>query len=723
MGVFIKVDTMKPTNEMNYHELSEKLVTILQSKTQNSNPLFFRVIVAYYLSVVASQMRAGIKGWTGKGILPINTYAVALSVSGSGKGYSTTLMEQEVLKGFKDNFMEHTFPIMAECNIEKLALKRANKSGKDVDDERTKLEKTFNDLGALLFSFDSATVPAIKQMRQKLLIANAGSCNLTIDEISANLTGSVDALIAYLELYDKGLIRDKLVKSSSENTRFERIDGYTPCNLLMFGTPSKLLDGSKTEELFTELLDMGYARRCLFGFSTNHNRNQVVTVEQLKKQLFNSDHDDDLEDISESLSKLADPDLVDKYLTLTDEAVDLLLEYRLHCEQLSSQLSEFESIRKAELEHRYFKVLKLSGAYAFIDGLNQITTNQIENAIKLVEDSGEAFVKLLSPQKPYVKLAQYLASMRHDVTLADLDIDLPSFKGSKAQKDEMIQMAIAWGYKNNIVIKKSYTDSIMFLNADSIEETDTDKVILSVSKDITEHYKAVEVAFDKLGNMLSKPDLHWVNHHLTDGYRKEDNCQVGFNLLVLDIDGTCNLPTAQMLLKDYKAIFQTTKSHTDDEHHYRIILPINYTLKLDAKDYKEMYNNIINSLPFEVDKQCNQRSRKWATNGNATVIYQDGELFDVLPFIPKTTKNDERQGKLKDQEHLDNLERWIINNTGDGNRNNMLLRYALILVEENYTQNQIKEKVFALNDKLVDKLDEMEIMSTILYTVQQRMSS
>ena len=88
---------------MNYFPLAEKLVEVLQTKTQNSNPLFFRVITAYYFSMVAG----------------------------------------------------------------------------------------------------------------------------------ANLSSSVEALHAYLELYDKGLIRDKLVKSSSENTRFERIDGHTPSNLLI----------------------------------------------------------------------------------------------------------------------------------------------------------------------------------------------------------------------------------------------------------------------------------------------------------------------------------------------------------------------------------------------------------------------------------------------------------------------------------------------------------
>lgn len=75
---------MKSFNQMKYHPLSEILVEILQAKTQNTNPLFFRVIVAYYLSVIAGQMRASIKGWTGKEPIPVNSYVIALQPSGSG---------------------------------------------------------------------------------------------------------------------------------------------------------------------------------------------------------------------------------------------------------------------------------------------------------------------------------------------------------------------------------------------------------------------------------------------------------------------------------------------------------------------------------------------------------------------------------------------------------------------------------------------------------------
>ena len=90
--------TLKAYEDMPYHPLSEKLVEILQTKTLNYNPMFFRVQVAYYMGLVAGQMRASIKGWTSKKPIPINVYALNLSISGTGKGQSSTILEQEVLQ-------------------------------------------------------------------------------------------------------------------------------------------------------------------------------------------------------------------------------------------------------------------------------------------------------------------------------------------------------------------------------------------------------------------------------------------------------------------------------------------------------------------------------------------------------------------------------------------------------------------------------------------------
>jgi hypothetical protein len=706
---------MKTLDEMEYNPTSEQLVEILCSKTQNSNPLFFRVLVGYYFSLVASMMRTTIATHD-RGDIPVNMYALNLSTSGSGKGFSTNIMENHVINQFRGRFLEETFPILAEQNLPKLALKRANRKSTDPDEELIRVSKEFEGLGSLVFSFDSGTPAAVKQMRHKLLMADAGSVNLQIDEIGSNLVSNVDVLNTFLELFDMGVIKQKLIKNTAENTRNEEIVGRTPTNMLLFGTPSKLLNGSKTEEELYSMLETGYARRCFFGYSRASNRVVDQTPEEVYEQLTNQDSNQYLDQLSDRLEGLADIINVNKRLVMSKETSLVLIEYRLKCEREANLYPEHEEIKKAEISHRYFKALKLAGAYAFIDDSPELTETHLYQAIKLAEESGEAFNQLLTRDRAYVKLAKYLGTTKRDVTQADLTEDLPFYRGAAAQKTEMLTLATAWGYKNNVIIKKSFSDGIEFLRGETLKETDLDKMVVSYSTDITTDYRNEYAPFDQLSKLTQAPGLHWVAHHLNGGYRNEENCIPGFNLVVIDVDGGVNLSTVKLLMKNYKFLVYTTKRHTEDENRFRIIFPINYELTLDAKDYKEFMSNIYEWLPFECDTATGQRARKWMSH-DGHFEYNDGDVLDALPFIPKTSKNEERKELLNSQHSMDNLERWVMNNTGDGNRNNMMLRFAMILVDGGFEFEPIRQRVMSLNEKIPDKLDEAEIMSTIMITV------
>ena len=178
------------------------------------------------------------------------------------------------------------------------------------------------------------------------------------------------------------------------------------------------------------------------------------------------------------------------------------------------------------------------------------------------------------------------------------------------------------------------------------------------------------------------------------------------------------------MLKDYKAFFYTTKRHQNEDKldRYRIILPTNYELELDREEYKMFMDNVMSSLPFEMDETCNQRNKKWLTCESVVVHSNEGELFDVLPYIPRTAKNEEREARFKDQKELDNLERWVLNNTGDGNRNKQLYNFAMVLVETGLQFTEIGEKVRSLNNKLMDKLSDEELQATILKSIQSKSS-
>ena len=710
---------MRDLSSLKFHPTSESLVEVLCDRTQNRNPLFFRVQVAYYFAKIASMMRTVIDT-KDRGIIPVNVYAINLATSGQGKGQSTNIIEESVINQFKEVFLQETFPIVAKRNLAKLATERALRKNTvnpsamvTPDDELLACESEFKQLGALAFSFDSATTAAVKQMRLKLLMADAGSMNMEIDEIGSNLLGQIDVLNTFLELYDVGKVKQKLTKNTNESVRSEEIDGKTPTNMLLYGTPSKLLNGAKVEEEFYSMLETGYARRSIFGFAKSAVRDLTLTPDQIYDMLTDTTKDQFVSDLSDELALLADPIHFNTKLRISKDVTLQLIEYRTHCEKLASTYPDHDEIRKSEMAHRYFKSLKIAGTYAFIDGSPEVTEDHLYYAIALVEESGKAFEQLLSREQPYVKLAKYIAAANRELTGVDLVENLPFYKGTESAKRELMTLAIAYGYKNNIIIKKFFNDGIEFLKGESLKETNLDEMVISYGTELATGYLNERVPFDKMHNLIQQPNYHWVNHHLLGGHRLEVNCIPEFNMVVFDIDNGTSMDTAKMLLKDYKALYYTTKSHEPHKHRFRIIMPISYHLKLDSDDYKEFMNNLYEWLPIKGDDSTNQRSRKWRTN-KGMYEYVDGSILDPLPFIPKTAKNEARRKVIDSQQSMDNLERWFVNNTGMGNRSNQLIKFALLLVDSGMDFDVVTTKVINLNSKLADKMDEAEIHQTIL---------
>jgi hypothetical protein len=316
-------------------------------------------------------------------------------------------------------------------------------------------------------------------------------------------------------------------------------------------------------------------------------------------------------------------------------------------------------------------------------------------------------------------LASYICSIRRQVTQADLLEDLPFYRGSEAQKREMMTLAMAHGYKNNMVIQKESIDGIEFYSGTSFAPTDLDNLRLAHSRHITEGYRDECPRFDQLGAFVTMEGRHWVNHHLTPanegagGYRDSEHCKPGFNLVVLDVDKGCTLKLAQHLLEDYTYLIHTTKSHSDLNHRFRIIMPISHVIELGEEEYKQFMRNVFDWLPISVDTQTGQRARKWMT-AKGQHFYNHGKLLDALQFIPKTKKADEAFARLSEQGSLTALERWFVNQAEEGNRNNCLFRYAACLVDMGQDLDSIKNNVLALNNKLRVPLDETEVLSTVI---------
>lgn len=209
---------------------------------------------------------------------------------------------------------------------------------------------------------------------------------------------------------------------------------------------------------------------------------------------------------------------------------------------------------------------------------------------------------------------------------------------------------------------------------------------------------------------------------MMQGYRDDAHCIEGFNLICIDVDdGKTSIEMVNLLLGKYQYMLYTTKRHEDNKPRFRIIMPTSHVLKLNINDYKDFMVNVFNWLPFKVDDGTGQRSKKWLSNPGK-YIYNDGELLDVLPFIPKTKEEQKRKKIFNTTQSLNNLERFFIDNIEIGNRSNQLARYAFALVDSGLDQMEIRDKVMALNTKLPESLNTIEIDKTILVSVANKIA-
>ena len=725
---------------IDHHPVISELAEVLSIKTNNNDVSFFRMEVAYFICKLATCMQAHIVIPNTLDI-PVNAYVLALSKSGAGKGTSVGIIENEILNGFRERYINDTFPAIASKNLDRLANAKAIRTNADPADCLAGLGKRFEELGSFNFTFDDATTPAIKQYRELLNLAGTGAINISIDEIGSNLLGIDDVMRTFMELYDKGHTNAKLVKNSKDNQRGADFNNPTPANLLLFGTQDKLLSGGAEETALYSWLREGYGRRLLFGYGNPViDEYSIDDAEKLYDKRTNPKGEKIKKKWHDIFINLAD-EMNNKFQIDVPRDIGILYTgYQIFCNNRANDIPDYRDIEQVEMRHRHFKALKLAGALAFIDNSPMLTKEQLYQAIKLVEeDNGTAFSKLMQRDPTYVKLAKYICTCGKEVTHADLTEALPFYKTGSGTRKEQMALARAYGATHNLLIKVETRDNIEFFSGETLKENDLKNCIISCSFDFAYDYTNSYEKWEDLCTTLprahksdSNAPMSFINHHLLDGdpdmngqghgHRQDSSCLDEFNMVVLDIDGSTTMDIVADLFADYTWLMYSTKSADPILlDRFRIIFPLSHNLKLTGKDYKEFMNNIMNWFPFPSDEGANQQSRKWNCNTNAKVYANDGKLLNVLPFIPHTSVNDSYNDKCKNISDMGALEKWFLNEINDGaGRNNSLYRYAAILKDNSYNLADIKDRVTDLNSKLQLPLSERELSDTIFKSLANK---
>jgi len=122
----------------------------------------------------------------------------------------------------------------------------------------------------------------------------------------------------------------------------------------------------------------------------------------------------------------------------------------------------------------------------------------------------------------------------------------------------------------------------------------------------------------------------WCATHFKNRYRKSDNV-CGSNMVVIDFDGDTTLEKfwATTTAGDWCAATYTSASHSEEEHRFRAIFPLEIELSSDGQ-HRGAYWLIVNRLLQELNLQelkdnCGQKAeRLWFGNTGTSTVVQLG---------------------------------------------------------------------------------------------------
>lgn len=711
-----------------YHPLSERLVDLLCTRVQNQDRAFFRVEMAYYMCKMASNMHVHLRTITNNK-LPINAFAIAFAESGYGKNYSQNIIEGELFSEFEDAFTNTTYLNKAKESITDLASTIANKTGEDPNEVEVELTNDLQSNGHFLYSFPSGTSPALKQMCKTINIAKCGAVSLEMDEMGSNLLANSELVGTFLELFDVGHTKEKLIKSTKDQKRTRPIKGATPANFFGFGTPIAVFDGSKVEEAFLTWLKTGYGRRSFFGYGDIALKNtNKRSRDEIYSALTNKAAQTEMEVLRGQFKSLADISNVGLEIYVGEDAEKFRMDYQELCTARAEAISEYRPIERTEMAHRPVKALKLAAAYAFCDKLTEVTVDYMKYAIALTERSGDSLYRILNQPRSHIRLANFLADFGTSVTEADLVEYLPFYSGSTAHKKDLINLAMSYGYKNALAITMYKEANVTFYKGAKLEETDLDKMVMSTSKQTADNYTNRTPPFKKLPKFFKDaPSANFCNHHFNDGdfgkgRRTRDTTLLGCNMIVLDVDNTAIKPaTLSKLLGDTNHIIYTTKQHTPKVPRYRLILPLSHKVVLEEDQYRTLCKNIVYWLPIDADIPAIQRERKYRNYfGSKVYSNVNGENINVMPYYPNTQQSEELENTKGALISVSGMKRWVIRTATEGNRNQTLYRYAAFLFEQKVSEDKIIESLNDVNKLLADPISQKEIDETILHSIKSK---
>ncbi|NOQ31143.1 MAG: hypothetical protein GQ570_08485 [Helicobacteraceae bacterium] len=447
-----------------------------------------------------------------------------------------------------------------------------------------------------------------------------GLPSLYVDEISTELSSNMDMIPnikMVAQLFDVGDMKSKPLKDRKNQS--EEVNGMG-MNALFIGSEHGILeDASVLSKFETEFISK-LARRSMFVYPKFKEEEEVITdIESILRGV--KEKKEDGQELNQEINKLSSEIALRSInndtnnMKLTEDCSRVYTIYTIYCE--SKVQDDVEAV-VLEQQHRHWKALKLAGVYAVFNGNTHVTTQDLKEAIYVVEATGSnlgMFVEKANRLPYEILLAHYeeggVELSVHDmvkkkwITKTSDVKNIVELANNKSGDSGMLEHNLEEGIITYQSFKKieglgvSYkkTENMQLLIDSGLGTREAKNKLASKTANGFDYKKTT---FEKIGNLL-RNDTAYAPFEFRNGIRGKDYIIGGADFIVLDVDDTDTTDTeCADMLADYNYII-ARGSDADNPYKYRVLLPLDVTVEIDNDKWKPFMKKVSEHLGINID--------------------------------------------------------------------------------------------------------------------------
>jgi hypothetical protein len=561
-----------------------------------------------------------------------------------------------------------------------------------------------------LFSFDSGTIEGLVSQCNSIKLFKRGVAFCMMNEFGNYIIGAdQDVPRAFigglLKAFDVKEFGGKIIRSSKQTLTVKD----TPV-ILMGNTSSRWIKDEGSKETLMKFIGGGLGRRSFIFYPTDvvvqDKEDNIWDILSSRKNDYRVVKDLQIDIRNEIFRKYEDTPL-GKTLSYTQEAQDFIEVYSLFGELMYDSLVNKQEAVASEYRGRSWKMVRLAGLFAWLNGHDQISKEDVQEAIYFTEYLSEKTSRFIYEQEneklPEEKLLEWLiANTGAHLKTEIRKVGIIGFNRSKREYEELFENTKEIGGERGYDVVISDKTNKITIEAIPLIKSDANLIPLMIAPKL-DTYEAMKKTVNYIKTEIKWEDLPQVVKdyqympQLTTGYRSKENSISGGVLLALDVDEGWTLKEAKEYFTKHKikSFIVTTASHQKEidksgnkiekRDRFRVIVLLKYAFEGDPVKWSNMYSNFANEIKAKVDSSTKDMTRSfYPSPEGAKHYFIDGEPLDWKQYDYRVTR-ERRESKMSDSEYWERKALEKLNQEyTTGNRDNAI-RDTVYMLQTNGT--------------------------------------